>query len=197
MDAIHQQVHALTTRLIAGIDTIDGLTLLTPRSPERRAGIVSCRARDPDAVAAQLADAGVICSLRAGGILRFAPHFTIRPPTSIGRWRYLMTDGVVSAEQPMRPLRHLTTFDATMLVMGGIVGVGIFVNPSVVANIVHSPAANLTAWAVGGLIALAGAFVYAELAARVPAPGGQYAYLRDAYHPAVAFMFGWATPSRY
>ncbi len=83
-------------------------------------------------------------------------------------------------------------FDATMLVMGGIVGAGIFSNPSVVAKLVHSGALMLTAWIIGGIIALAGAFVYAELAARHPARGGHYAYMRDAFHPAVAFMFGWA-----
>ncbi len=89
--------------------------------------------------------------------------------------------------------RHLGVFDATMLVMGGIVGGGIFVNPSVVANIVHTPSLILGAWALGGIVALAGAFVYAELAARLPKAGGHYAYMREAFHPAVAFMFGWAT----
>jgi APA family basic amino acid/polyamine antiporter len=88
--------------------------------------------------------------------------------------------------------RRLGLFDATMIVMGGIVGAGIFVNPSVVAQQVGTPALALGAWAIGGLVALAGAFVYAELAARRPETGGQYAYLRDAYHPAVAFVYGWA-----
>jgi basic amino acid/polyamine antiporter, APA family len=83
-------------------------------------------------------------------------------------------------------------FDATMLVMGGIVGAGIFSNPSVVAKMVHSGVLMMLVWAIGGVIALAGAFVYAELAARHPARGGHYAYMRDAFHPAVAFMFGWA-----
>ena len=78
-----------------------------------------------------------------------------------------------------------------MVVMGGIVGVGIFINPYVVAQQVHTPALILGAWLLGGLIALAGAFIYAELAARMPRIGGQYAYLREAYHPAVAFLYGW------
>jgi len=78
-----------------------------------------------------------------------------------------------------------------MLVMGGIVGSGIFINPYVVARQVRTPALILGAWALGGLLALAGAFIYAELAARMPEVGGQYAYLRDAYHPAVAFLYGW------
>ena len=88
--------------------------------------------------------------------------------------------------------RRLNAFDATMLVMGGIIGSGIFINPYVVARQVHTPALILGAWAAGGAIALAGAFVYAELAALRPEVGGQYAYLRDAWHPAVAFLYGWA-----
>jgi|SRR5665213_1033253 len=87
---------------------------------------------------------------------------------------------------------RIGVFDATMLVMGGIVGAGIFSNPSVVAKMVHSGLLMMVVWAIGGVIALAGAFVYAELAARHPAPGGHYAYMRDAFHPAVAFVFGWA-----
>jgi APA family basic amino acid/polyamine antiporter len=78
-----------------------------------------------------------------------------------------------------------------MIVMGGIIGAGIFVNPSVVARQVHTPALVLGAWVIGGGIALIGAFVYAELAALRPRVGGQYAYLRDAYHPVVAFLYGW------
>jgi APA family basic amino acid/polyamine antiporter len=87
--------------------------------------------------------------------------------------------------------RRLGPFDATMIVMGGIIGAGIFVNPSVVARQVHTPALVLGAWVIGGVIALIGAFVYAELAVLRPNVGGQYAYLRDAYHPAVAFLYGW------
>ena len=82
---------------------------------------------------------------------------------------------------------------AVMLVMGGIVGVGIFVNPAVVARGLHSPGLVLAAWALGGVIALLGAFVYAELAARIPATGGEYVYLRDTYGPLTGFLFGWTT----
>jgi len=88
--------------------------------------------------------------------------------------------------------RRLGLFDATMIVMGGIVGAGIFINPYVVAQQVHTPALILAAWIFGGLIAMAGAFVYAELASRMPSVGGQYAYMREAYHPGVAFLYGWA-----
>jgi len=83
-------------------------------------------------------------------------------------------------------------FEATLVVMGGIVGSGIFVNPSVVAQHVHSAPLILGAWVVGGVVALVGAFIYAELSERMPAVGGQYAYLREAFHPLVAFLCGWA-----
>ena len=87
--------------------------------------------------------------------------------------------------------RQLGLFDATMLVMGGIVGSGIFINPYVVAQQVHTPALILGAWIFGGVVAVGGAFIWAELAATLPEVGGQYAYLREAYHPAVAFLYGW------
>jgi basic amino acid/polyamine antiporter, APA family len=78
-----------------------------------------------------------------------------------------------------------------MLVMGGIVGSGIFINPYVVAQQVHTPALILGAWVLGGVVAVGGAFVWAELASTLPEVGGQYAYLREAYHPAIAFLYGW------
>jgi APA family basic amino acid/polyamine antiporter len=87
--------------------------------------------------------------------------------------------------------RKLNVFDATMIVMGGIIGSGIFANPAEVARRVSSPALSTLAWTIGGAIALVGGFVYAELAARRPQVGGQYAYLRDAFHPIVAFLYGW------
>jgi len=80
---------------------------------------------------------------------------------------------------------------AVMLVVGGIIGVGVFVNPAIVARSLHSPTLVLAAWGLGGVVALLGAFVYAELAARNPDTGGDYAYLRDTYGPLPAFLVGW------
>ncbi len=82
---------------------------------------------------------------------------------------------------------------AVMLVVGGIIGVGIFVNPAVVAHSLHSPELVMAAWTLGGLVALLGAFVYAELGARISSTGGEYAYLRQAYGPLAGFLFGWTT----
>jgi APA family basic amino acid/polyamine antiporter len=89
------------------------------------------------------------------------------------------------------PPRSLNTFDATMIVMGGIVGSGIFINPYVVALHVHTPFLILGVWVLGGVLALLGGFIWAELATRLPQAGGQYLYLREAYHPSVAFLYGW------
>jgi APA family basic amino acid/polyamine antiporter len=88
--------------------------------------------------------------------------------------------------------RRLTLFDATMLVMGGIIGSGIFVTPAEVARHVTTPMLIVGVWVLGGLVALCASFVYAELAVRRPEVGGQYAYLRDAYGPMPAFLYGWA-----
>ena len=93
---------------------------------------------------------------------------------------------------PSRGLaRHLGLFGTTMAVMGGIIGAGIFINPYLVAERVHTSFLILSVWIAGGIVALLGGFIYAELAARLPVVGGQYAYLREALHPGVAFLYGW------
>jgi basic amino acid/polyamine antiporter, APA family len=89
--------------------------------------------------------------------------------------------------------RALGPFDATMVVVGGIIGSGIFINPYIVAQRLSSGGLILAAWIVGGAIALSGAFAFAELGALFPKAGGEYVYLREAYHPGVAFLFGWAS----
>ena len=88
--------------------------------------------------------------------------------------------------------RELGPFDTAMVVVGGIIGAGIFINPYIVAQRLDSPALVLGAWVVGGLIALAGALTFAELGTLFPQAGGHYAYLRDAYHPLAGFLYGWA-----
>lgn len=88
--------------------------------------------------------------------------------------------------------RRLGLFSATMLVIGGIIGAGIFLNPAVVAARVRTPALTLGVWALGALIALIGAFVFAELGQRRPLAGGGYAYLREAFGPLAGFLYAWA-----
>ena len=79
-----------------------------------------------------------------------------------------------------------------MVVIGGIIGSGIFVNPALVARLLDTPALILGAWLMGGVVAIIGALAYAELGALLPRAGGQYVYLRDAWHPLAGFLYGWA-----
>ena len=108
-----------------------------------------------------------------------------------------MASSQVAGSPPPNPgdspfARRLGLFDACMIVISGIIGSGIFVNPYVVAQKVHSSFLILAVWAAGGLIALAGAFVFAELSTVLPKVGGQYAFFREAFHPLVAFLHGWS-----
>jgi APA family basic amino acid/polyamine antiporter len=82
-------------------------------------------------------------------------------------------------------------FSGTMMVVGGIIGSGIFLNPAIVAQRVRSVELTLLAWVLGGVIAMIGALVYAELGARRPLAGGGYVYLRDAYGRLPAFLYAW------
>jgi APA family basic amino acid/polyamine antiporter len=88
--------------------------------------------------------------------------------------------------------RRLNLFDATMIVISGIIGSGIFINPHIVAERVGTPFLILGVWVAGGVFALAGAFVFAELSTVMPKVGGQYAFFREAFHPLVAFLHGWS-----
>src|SRR5207237_933596 len=88
--------------------------------------------------------------------------------------------------------RRLGIFSATMAVIGGIIGSGVFLGPEVVAARVGSAGLTLAAWVLGGLIALAGAFCFGELGARRPRAGGGYVYLREAFGPLPAVLYGWA-----
>ena len=87
--------------------------------------------------------------------------------------------------------RALGPFDATMVVVGGIIGAGIFINPYIVAQRLDTGPLVLAAWLAGGVVALCGALTFAELGALNPEAGGHYAYLRDAYHPLAGFLYGW------
>lgn len=88
--------------------------------------------------------------------------------------------------------RRLGLPSATLLVVGGIIGSGVFLNPAVVAQRVGTAPLTLLAWGLGAGIAILGAFIFAELGARLPAVGGGYAYLREAFGPLPAFLYGWA-----
>ncbi|HEX5964897.1 MAG TPA: amino acid permease [Pyrinomonadaceae bacterium] len=87
--------------------------------------------------------------------------------------------------------RQIGIRTATAFVVGGTIGVGIFLTPAGMAKSLGSPMWLLIVWLTMGLTALCGALCYGELSARYPEAGGGYVYLREAYGPAVAFMYGW------
>ena len=90
------------------------------------------------------------------------------------------------------PRRVLGPFAAASVVVGMVVGAGIFRSASLVAANLQNDTLVLAAWALGGLFALCGALVYAELASAFPHPGGDYRFLRLAFGPLVAFLFAWS-----
>ena len=87
--------------------------------------------------------------------------------------------------------RQLGLFDSTMMVIGIVIGSGIFMTTGLMAEALPSASFILIVWALGGVVMLAGALTYAELGAAMPKAGGQYVYLREAYGPLPAFLFGW------
>ncbi|HLA91632.1 MAG TPA: amino acid permease [Gemmatimonadaceae bacterium] len=95
------------------------------------------------------------------------------------------------AERTLR--RELGLFSAALLVVGGIIGSGIFFTPAETARALPSAPWVLGVWALGGVVALAGALTYAELGAMLPEAGGGYVYVREAFGPLPAFLLGWMT----
>src|SRR3990170_2289922 len=87
--------------------------------------------------------------------------------------------------------RQLGLFDSTTIVVGSMIGSGIFIVTAEMARQIGSPGWLLAAWIVTGLLTLAAALSYAELAAMMPHAGGQYVYLREAYSPLWGFLYGW------
>ncbi len=86
--------------------------------------------------------------------------------------------------------REMGLLDTTFVVMGGIIGVGIFVNPGSVVRIVEHPGIAMLAWLVGGVLAVIGGLSYAEIGSRLPYVGGQYVYLARGWHPIVGYLYG-------
>jgi APA family basic amino acid/polyamine antiporter len=89
-------------------------------------------------------------------------------------------------------IRGLGLLDATMIVIGSMIGSGIFLTSAESARLVGAPGWLLVAWALAGVLTITGALACAELAAMMPHAGGQYVFLREAYGPATGFLFGWA-----
>ena len=88
-------------------------------------------------------------------------------------------------------LRRLGLFSSFIVCIGGVIGSGVFLVATDIARAVPSPLMSMLVWAMAGVISLAGALIFAELGAMFPKAGGQYVFLREAFHPVVAFLFGW------
>ena len=98
----------------------------------------------------------------------------------------------MSERQPTIELeRQLGKFDATMIIVGNIIGMGIFTTTGFIAEVLPHPLLMLSVWIAGGLLTLCGALTYAELGAALPRAGGEYVYLREAYGPLMGFLNGW------
>lgn len=89
--------------------------------------------------------------------------------------------------------RRIGLFTATAIVVANMIGTGIFTTSGIIAGQVPGPGWVLFCWLLGGLIAIAGALSYAELATRMPREGGEYVYLRELYHPSLGFLTGWTS----
>src|SRR3954469_2698664 len=94
--------------------------------------------------------------------------------------------------EPSRLEKGLGPLDATMIVVGSMIGSGIFITSAESTRLVGAPGWLLAAWALAGLLTITGALCCAELAAMLPKAGGQYVFLREAYSPLFGFLFGWA-----
>src|SRR5437899_4650992 len=88
-------------------------------------------------------------------------------------------------------VRALGPIDATMIVVGSMIGSGIFITSAESARLIGAPGWLLLAWAVAGLMTITGALCCSELATMMPRAGGVYVFLREAYGPSVGFLFGW------
>src|SRR5712671_5628462 len=100
-------------------------------------------------------------------------------------------DGVVTETESSGFVRGLGLFDSTMIVVGSMIGSGIFIVSADIARHTGSTGGLLAAWVISGLLTVAAALSYGELAAMMPKAGGQYIYLREAYSPLWGFLYGW------
>jgi APA family basic amino acid/polyamine antiporter len=98
----------------------------------------------------------------------------------------------LAVNSPPKLERGLGLTDASMIVVGSMIGSGIFITSAESARLVGSPGWLLMAWALAGVLTITGALCCAELAAMMPHAGGQYVFLREAYGPAAGFLFGWS-----
>src|SRR2546422_2329419 len=99
---------------------------------------------------------------------------------------------MATTQQPQAEfVKALSRLDATALVVGSMIGSGIFIVSAEMLREVHAPGLLLVVWAASGIVTLMGALTYGELAAMFPRAGGQYVYLREAISPLFGYLYGW------
>lgn len=106
---------------------------------------------------------------------------------------FLTNDNVGMMQERHQFQKRINLFDGISIVAGAMIGSGIFIVSADIARNVGSPGWLMVCWLISGLITVIGALSYGELASMIPNVGGQYAYLREAYHPLLGFLFGWTT----
>jgi len=106
-------------------------------------------------------------------------------------YQTLNKDMQMENEKKPKLLLRLNLFDATLLVIGSVIGSGIFLTSGIIAQSLPSPEWILFVWFLGAVLSLCGGLSLAELGAMIPEAGGQYVYLREAYGPLAGFMYGW------
>src|SRR5712692_7191218 len=104
-----------------------------------------------------------------------------------------MTPAVAAAGMPAESgfVRGLGLFDATMIVVGSMIGSGIFIVSADISRLTGSAGGLLLTWIITGVLTITAALSYGELAAMMPRAGGQYVYLRESYSPLWGFLYGW------
>src|SRR5690349_3750889 len=102
-----------------------------------------------------------------------------------------MTQPVTTAASEEGFVRGLNLFDATMVVIGAMIGSGIFIGSADMSRMIGSPGWMLMAWVLAGVLTVAAALSYGELASMLPRAGGMYVYLREAFSPLWGFLYGW------
>src|SRR5881296_634793 len=118
-------------------------------------------------------------------MFRIAQHYRIRSAP------VRPVSNKIESQQQAGLVRALGPIDATMIVMGSMIGSGIFITSAESARLIGAPGWLMLAWAVAGLMTITGALCCSELAAMMPRAGGVYVFLREAYGPSIGFLFGW------
>ncbi len=118
---------------------------------------------------------------------RGSPGQSLPPPCTLS----IRTGAAVAVGEETEFHRGLGLFDATMVVVGGMIGSGIFMVSAEMSRQIGSPGWLLVAWLVTGVLTVSAALSYGELAGMMPQAGGQYVYLREAFSPLWGFLYGW------